>query len=88
VYYLFHVLSYVLGLLGSLWIIVLAWLDGILWGLACLLFPPVQLIYIGMNWKKTKQGFFLMIAERWRTSSAVCSRLKTGLRVIRNRGRT
>ena len=55
--------GYVLCLLGGLWIVVLAWQKGILWGLGCLLFPVVQLIYVALNWKQTRSAFFLLLAR-------------------------
>jgi hypothetical protein len=54
--------GYILSFLGSLWIIVLAWQKGVLWGVGCLVFPLIQLIYVVMNWKETKQAFFLQLA--------------------------
>jgi hypothetical protein len=32
-----------------------------LWCIGCLLFPLIQLIYIALNWKETKQPFLLML---------------------------
>jgi hypothetical protein len=55
-------LGYALCFSGGVWIIVLAWQKGILWGLSCLLFPIVQLVYVALNWKQTKSAFFLLLA--------------------------
>jgi ArsR family transcriptional regulator, arsenate/arsenite/antimonite-responsive transcriptional repressor len=52
------ILGWVLGLLGTLWVIVLAWQRSVLWGLVCLLVPIVQLVYIVAHWKEAKEGFF------------------------------
>ena len=54
--------GYVLTFLGSLWIIVLAWQKGVLWGVGCFVFPFIQLVYVVLNWKQTKQAFFLQLA--------------------------
>jgi len=54
--------GYALSFLGGLWIIVLAWQKGILWGLGCLLFPILQLFYVALNWKEAKSPFFLQLA--------------------------
>ena len=54
-------LGYALCFLGGLWIIVLAWQKGILWGLACLFVPVLQLVYVALNWKESKSAFFLLI---------------------------
>ncbi len=54
--------GYALCFLGGLWIVVLAWQKGILWGLGCLLFPVLQLFYVALNWKEAKSAFFLQVA--------------------------
>jgi hypothetical protein len=54
--------GYGLCLFGGLWIVVLAWQKGILWGIGCLLFPILQLVYVALNWKQTKSAFFLLLA--------------------------
>jgi hypothetical protein len=53
--------AYAMSFVAGLWIVVLAWQKGILWGIGCLLFPLIQLLYIALNWKETKQPFFLML---------------------------
>ena len=55
-------LGYALCFFGGLWIVVLAWQDGILWGIGCFLFPPLQFVYVALNWKKSKSAFFLLLA--------------------------
>lgn len=54
--------GYVLCFIGELWIIVLAWEKGILWGVGCLLFPAAQLVYVALNWKQAKSPFFVLLA--------------------------
>ncbi len=54
--------GYVLCLFGGPRIVALAWQKGILWGLGCLLFPILQLVYVALNWKQTKSAFFLLLA--------------------------
>jgi hypothetical protein len=58
----FQWMGYGLCFIGGLWIIVLAWQRGIVWGLACLFIPVVQLIYVALNWKESKSAFFLIVA--------------------------
>jgi hypothetical protein len=53
--------GYALSFLGGVWIIVLAWQKGIVWGLCCLLFPPIQIFYVALNWKQAKSAFFLLL---------------------------
>jgi len=55
-------LGYALCFLGGLWIVVLAWQKGILWGVGCLVFPFLQLIYVALNWKEAKSAFFVQVA--------------------------
>jgi hypothetical protein len=40
----------------------MAWQKGIVWGLGCLLFPVLQLIYVALNWKQSKSAFFILLA--------------------------
>ena len=75
-----HWAGLVLCFLGGLWITVLAWQRGILWGLGCLFIPVIQLIYAALNRRETKSAFFsswpvllclffccnFRVAERWR----------------------
>ena len=42
-----------LALIGNLWIVVLAFRAGLLWGLGCLFVPPVGLVYCALNFRKT-----------------------------------
>jgi len=42
-----------LAVVGNLWIIVLAFRTGLLWGLGCLFLPPVGLIYCILNFRET-----------------------------------
>jgi hypothetical protein len=57
-----HWAGFGLCLLGGLWIVVLAWQRGILWGLGCLLLPVLQLVYVALNWKEAKTAFYLLLA--------------------------
>jgi len=54
--------GYALCFVGGLWVVVLAWQKGIVWGLGCLFFPVLQLVYVALNWKQTKSAFFLLLA--------------------------
>jgi hypothetical protein len=60
--FIFLCAGYALCFLGGLWVIVLAWQKGVVWGLGCLFFPVVQLIYVALNWKQAKSAFFLQLA--------------------------
>lgn len=54
--------GYALCFLGGLWIVVLAWQKGVVWGIGCLVFPVLQLFYVALNWKQSKSAFFLLLA--------------------------
>jgi hypothetical protein len=54
--------GYSLCFFGGLWIVILAWQKGILWGLGCLFVPVIQLVYVALNWKESRSGFFLQLA--------------------------
>ena len=56
------ILGYVLAFLGSLWIIILGWQRKILWGVICFLVPAVQLVYVAVHWKESKEAFYLLVA--------------------------
>ncbi len=60
--WVFLILGYVLAFLGSLWIIVLGWQRKILWGVICFLVPAVQLVYVAVYWKESKEALFLLLA--------------------------
>jgi len=55
-----------LAVVGYLWIIVLAFRTGLLWGLACLLLPPVGLIYCILNFRETWKPLVVSIVG-WAT---------------------
>ena len=56
------ILGYVLAFLGSVWIVTLGWQRNILWGVICFLVPVIQLVYVAVHWKESKEAFFLLAA--------------------------
>ena len=54
-------LGIILGLVGSIWIIVNAFKDSILWGLLCLLISPIQLVYAFMNLDTCKKPLGILV---------------------------
>lgn len=48
-------------LIGTPWLIINAFRQSILWGLACLLFPIAQLAYGIVHWERAGKPFMLMI---------------------------
>jgi hypothetical protein len=56
----------ILGILfivvGHLWIVVLAFRTGLLWGLGCLFLPPVSLIYCVLGFRETWKPLAVVVA--------------------------
>jgi hypothetical protein len=46
---------------AQIWVALAAFQRGILWGLAVLCFTPVAIVFIILNWSKTKQAVILYI---------------------------
>ena len=42
-----------LAVIGNLWIVVLAFRTGLLWGLGCLFVPPLGLVYSALHFRET-----------------------------------
>jgi hypothetical protein len=57
-----HTLGWILTFLGSLWIITLGWQRNIHWGVVCFFVSVIQLVYVALHWKESKEAFFLLIA--------------------------
>lgn len=56
---LFVLFGFVLLCIGSIWFIVTAFQESILWGLGVLFFHPVSLIFLILGWERAKRPFFL-----------------------------
>ena len=51
------------GVIGWLWIVVLAFSDGeALWGIGCLIFPPLTFVYGLLNYQEAKIPFWIVTA--------------------------
>jgi len=50
-----------LAIIGNLWIVVLAFRTGLLWGLCCLFVPPVGLVYCALNFRETWKPLIVAI---------------------------
>ncbi len=51
----------ILGMVGGIWILVLAFQKSVGWGLACLLIPCVSLVFAIQNWNEAKNPFLIAI---------------------------
>ena len=48
-------------LIGSVWFLIEAFREGILWGLATLFIPPCQLLFLVLHWSRAKKPFILQL---------------------------
>ncbi|HUJ63610.1 MAG TPA: hypothetical protein VLX92_34155 [Kofleriaceae bacterium] len=51
----------IMMLFGGLWFLVAAFRESILWGLGCLIFPVVQLVFLIVEWPAAKRPFFTQL---------------------------
>lgn len=49
-------------IIGGIGFLIAAFRTNILWGLVCLLIPPVSIIYLVLHWHEAKNPFFLQLA--------------------------
>lgn len=57
------VVSGIVSFVGSLWLIINGFRKHILWGLGCLFFPIVQLVFVCLNWSLAKKPFFVLLGS-------------------------
>ena len=50
------------SLIGGIWFLVVAFQESVLWGLGCLLFTPVALIFLIMHWDEAGKPFLVQFA--------------------------
>ena len=51
------------SIIGSVWFLLEAFQENILWGLGCLLVPFVSLFFLILHWNKAAAPFLLQIAS-------------------------
>lgn len=54
-------LGIVVLVIGGFWFLVTAFRESVLWGLACLFLPIVQLFFLIVHWPEAKRPFFLQL---------------------------
>ena len=59
---LLYYLGIVIGLIGGIWLLVVAFKESILWGLGCLFLPIVSLVFAIMFWPKAGKPFLIGVA--------------------------
>lgn len=48
-------------IIGGIGFLIVAFRTSILWGLGCLLFYPISLVFLVLNWNEAKNPFFLQL---------------------------
>ena len=56
------VLGFIVMAVGGIWILIEAFKENVLWGIGCILFNPVSLIFVIMHWDVAKKPFFINLA--------------------------
>ncbi|WP_321406152.1 hypothetical protein [Tolumonas auensis] len=49
-------------IIGGIGTLIAAFKESLLWGLGCLLFTPISLVFLVLHWQKAKNPFFLQLA--------------------------
>lgn len=55
------IIGVILSVIGGVMILIAAFRESVLWGIASLLVPLVALIFVFTHWQETKNGFFYSI---------------------------
>lgn len=53
--------AYAYLLIGVIMVLIEAFRESVLWGLACLFLPIVSIIFIVLNWQAAKRGVLLQV---------------------------
>jgi uncharacterized membrane protein len=56
------IVGLILGVVGGIWLLVVAFKTSIWWGLGSLLIAPVALVFVIMHWQPSKKPFFIYLA--------------------------
>ena len=56
------IVGMILGVVGGIWLLVIAFKTSVWWGLGSLLIPFVSLIFVIMHWQPSKKPFLIYIA--------------------------
>ena len=55
------VIGGIVSLIGGIWFLVVAFRQGILWGIGCIILPIVALVFLIMYWGDTVKPFFVSL---------------------------
>ena len=53
--------GYVVGLVGAIMFLIVAFKESVLWGLGCLFIPFVSLFFLISHWKDAKKAFLIQL---------------------------
>ena len=56
------IVGVVVMIVGGVMVLIAAFRESVLWGLGCLFFWPVNLIFIVTHWQESKTGFLIQLA--------------------------
>lgn len=59
--YALLILGMILGVVGGIWLLVVAFKESVWWGLGSLLLPFVSLIFVIMHWQVSKKPFLISL---------------------------
>jgi hypothetical protein len=51
------VVGFIVAIIGAIMFLVAAFRESVVWGIGCLLFGPVSLIFLILNWDEAKKPF-------------------------------
>jgi len=54
-------LGFAIIIIGAIGFLIAAFRNSILWGLGCLLFYPVSIVFLILYWQEAKNPFFLQL---------------------------
>jgi hypothetical protein len=60
--YALLIVGMILGVVGGIWLLVVAFKESVWWGLGSLLLPFVSLIFVIMHWQVSKKPFLISVA--------------------------
>ncbi len=54
-------LGFAIIIIGAIGFLITAFRNSILWGLGCLLFSPISIVFLILYWQEAKNPFFLQL---------------------------
>ena len=51
-----------LAVIGGIWLLVVAFQESALWGVGCLLFSPISIVFVIMHWEEASKPFLVQLA--------------------------